>query len=559
MDRQKSNKVSVSRRSFIVGASAAAMGVAASAALGGCSPQQNSNAVESAASESDVHSAMSAVWSVEELHEPDDVKECDLCIVGAGGVGLAAAIQATQLGMNVVVVEKKGTTGGTFIGSEGLFAVGSHWQEEAGETLTLEEAKLSCLEYHHWIPNPELYDNYFKRTADTIIWLEDLGVEFDHVQSFCSSPICWHVYKGNEEQGTGIQFMKSFGEAANKLGIDIELECSGKKLIVEDGVVKGVLCERADKSVLRVNAGAVVVGTGGYANNPDMIEELNGSDPGRITASGMDGRDADGLKMMRDAGADMAQHPGTMMFYGPIMPGSTYGTQLQAATSMQPHLWVNQDGIRFTREDMFIKNFAHTGNAVFNQKRAFTVCNEALLDLYEQKGGFVDVGVYCKAGVPMSELKQQLQQQIESKNEFLFQAETIDDLATAMGVSKETLSETVEHYNQCCAAGKDDQFDKPASYLLAIEQGPYYAFEVYNGYFTTVGGIRISPRTEVVGRGGDVIPGLYAGGSDAGGLYGDTYDVSYAAGSQASWAINSGRMAAKYAAEYLGFEVDPDE
>ena len=78
---------------------------------------------------------------------------------------------------------------------------------------------------------------------------------------------------------------------------------------------------------------------------------------------------------------------------------------------------------------------------------------------------------------------------------------------------------------------------------------------MFNGYFTTVGGIKVTPKTEVLDENDQVIPGLYAGGSDAGGLYGDTYDVGIAAGSQASWAINSGRLAAKNGARYLGKDV----
>ena len=134
-------------------------------------------------------------------------------------------------------------------------------------------------------------------------------------------------------------------------------------------------------------------------------------------------------------------------------------------------------------------------------------------------------------------------------------ADAVTVTAPGLELDAEKLQETLDTYNGYCADGVDARFAKPAEYLNALEEGPFYAFEVFNGYFTTVGGIKVTPRTEVLDENDQVIPGLYAGGSDAGGLYGDTYDVGIAAGSQASWAINSGRLAAKNGACYLGKDV----
>lgn len=530
----------MSRRTFV----AASAGAAVAASVVGTGTGARAKAAE----------AKSNAWTIEDLADPTETIECDVCVLGAGGTGLAAAIEATQLGLKAVVLEKQAMVGGSFIGTEGLFAVGSHWQEEAGETFTADEVIIECLDYHHWIPNPQLYEEFFTRTADTVDWLEDLGVKFDHVQSLGDSHNCWHVYEGDGAEGTGVTFMKSFSAAADKLGIDIELECSGKKLIMDAGKIAGVLAVRGNGTVVQVNAPVVIVGTGGYANNGDIIADLNGADPSRITPSGMAGRDADGLKLMRDAGGALAAQAGTIMFYGPILPGTSYGSEIQAATSMQPHLWVNQDAERFVNENMFLKNFAYAGNAVHNQERTLTICNQAMLDRYAAEGPDVGVGVYVNIGDPMTKLADQLADALESEDSkpYIFQGDTIAELAQAAGLDPEKLQATVDTYNGYCKAGVDERFAKPAEYLHELEEGPFYAFEVFNGYFTTVGGIKVTPQTEVLNTENEVIGGLYAGGSDAGGLYGDTYDVGIAAGSQASWAINSGRLAAQNAARYLG-------
>jgi fumarate reductase flavoprotein subunit len=133
----------------------------------------------------------------------------------------------------------------------------------------------------------------------------------------------------------------------------------------------------------------------------------------------------------------------------------------------------------------------------------------------------------------------------------VYKADTLAEAAQMAGLNAQALQETVNIYNGYCSSGVDEEFDKAAEYLIPVGDGPYYLVEVADGYYTTVGGIRISPNMEVLGSEFEPIPGLYAGGSDAGGLYGDSYDVSCSPGSQASWAVNSGRLAALNASAYL--------
>lgn len=203
---------------------------------------------------------------------------------------------------------------------------------------------------------------------------------------------------------------------------------------------------------------------------------------------------------------------------------------------------------------MFLKNFAYAEHAVHNQKRAFTICNKEIIDRYTQVGG--DVGVYVVAGQPMTDLEESFPKLLDSNNDYAFQADTLTELAEAADLDADALQATVDAYNTQCANGTDTEFFKPSDYLRPLGSGPYYAFEVFNGCFCTVGGISVSPDTEVMDEDKNIIPGLFAGGCDAGGLYGDTYDVAYCPGSCASWAINSGRLAAQHAALYLGKEVD---
>ena len=157
--------------------------------------------------------------------------------------------------------------------------------------------------------------------------------------------------------------MVSFIAHAEEIGLDIRYETPAKQLIVdESGAVTGVLAVDKDGKVIQFNAKAVIIGTGGYANNDNMMKQLCEVDPAKICAAGAtSGREGDGIRMARHAGAIMAPAPGTAAWYGPILYGTTYVTPVQAATSLQPVLWINEACERFVAEDMFHRNFPFAG------------------------------------------------------------------------------------------------------------------------------------------------------------------------------------------------------
>lgn len=543
----KEEKLNVSRRGFLQGASIAAMGVAG-LSLAACSPNAassgDSGSTAQASTAASGSAGNSALWTIEELAEPSETVQADVAIVGGGGTGTAAAIQCKQLGLEPFVIDCGLDYGGSFIGTEGLFGVETHWNDEAGETLTVEEAVNACLLYHHWIPNHELYMNFFSQTSETVDWVEDLGVNFQAVVALGVSDTTWHVYARTDKSSPGHTFMEGMGHAAKELDIDAQFETSAKKLVMEDGKVAGVLAVKQDGSVLKVEAPVVILGSGGYASNTEMIYELSELENENIFSVGAEKREGDGIKMAVDAGAALAESPGTVMWCGPWIMGSGWGSDGYCA-SVQPTLWINQDAKRFVNENLWLDDFAAAGMAVRNQKRTFVVMGESDIDRFVEEGPYGPVFTFGKVGTPMAEARNQLE-----GLEAVHIGDSLDSLAQEVGLDAATLKKTVEDYNAACDAGVDSDFLKPAEYLNKIE-APYWLCEVADGYYTTCGGIKVGPNTEVLDTNGEVIPGLYAGGSDAGGLYGDSYDVCRAPGSQASWAVNSGRLAAKHAADYL--------
>ncbi|MDR2197427.1 MAG: FAD-binding protein [Coriobacteriales bacterium] len=559
----------ISRRSFLAGAGVVAAGAAASFALTGCAPSAEPGGAAGAEPSGDSPEGASGapaaegeatgkdIWAVEELGEPTTTVTADICIIGGGGTGTAAAIQAIDLGLKPVVIERLGTYGGSFIGTEGMTGFETHWTREAGSTYTVQDAVANCLKFHHWIPQHHLYDNFFGQTAETIEWLEGHGIVFHEVVALGLSPLCWHVYDKGDEASPGGYFMKTLGGEAANLGIEAYFNTVAKKLLMEGGTVTGALAVQDDGSVLKVEAPVVILACGGYSNNPDILYAISETKNENIQALGMDCRDGDGLIMAKDAGAAFAEGVGTVMWCGPVPIGAIEATWTTDAycAGVQPTLWLNEKGERFCREDLWMDEFAGAGVCVRNQYKTFDLWTEKDMVEWETQGPWGPVFTFGAVGTPLAQAREVLE-----KCDAVHIGEDLAALAREVGMDPAALQATVDRYNQFCAAAEgldgedvtaDADFGKRAKYLHPINEGPYWLVETADGYYTTVGGVKINEKTQVLGSDGTVIEGLYAGGCDAGGLYGDCYDVLWAPGSQASWAINSGRLAVKDAFEYL--------
>lgn len=550
----------MSRRSFIKNAGVVAAGATSLAAIAGCS--SNTAATTSSSSESTAPASGSATtvsssvpkgaygteadWALEEVGEATETMDADFVIVGGGGTGMAAGIEAAEAGLSVIILEKASVLGGNFQATEGMFGIETHWQKEKGETTTITEAVKKCIEYHHYIPNQKIYDRFFAQTAETVEWCEAHGCTFRDVVAY-NNYLAWHVYYYDEQaESPGAYFTKSLETATRDAGVEIVTSAPVKKILKDGDAVSGVIAVKDDGTVLKVNAPTVLIATGGYSSNTEFLHAVSPFTVNEnIQAMGMPNQEGDGIRMGAAAGAAVAEGLGTVMWCGPCAVGAGWATDAYTA-SVQPTLWVNQHGERYINEDLWIGNFAAGGIACRNQKTSYVIFTEGDLANWEQTGPYGAVFTFGIPGVAMAETRAQLE-----RLDSVHKADTIADLADSVGIDADALQKTVDNYNDMCAAGEDTEFGKAKEYLTPVEEGPFWILTVADGFYTTVGGLKINENTEVLDADGNVIPGLFCGGCDAGGLYGDSYDVSCAPGSQASWGINSGRIAAQMAAEYL--------
>ena len=202
-----------------------------------------------------------------------------------------------------------------------------------------------------------------------------------------------------------------------------------------------------------------------------------------------------------------------------------------------PFLFVNQDAERFTNENCTAKSQAYMGNVIDTQDMVFCIADQKIMENFDAN---VTPGFLANAEEAAADTVAQA-----------WKADSLNDLAEAMGIDATALAETVSTYNAYCSNGKDDDFAKDASTLVAVEEGPFWGFQMAENYFATLGGIANNRKFEVVDANSAPIPGLYVCGADGCQLYRETYTVLLPASCMAN-NINSGRFAGLNAAEYVG-------
>jgi fumarate reductase flavoprotein subunit len=490
--------------------------------------------------------------------------ETEIAIIGGGTAGLAAAVAAAEKGAKVTVIEKGSTTGGTGNMGMGPFAVESRLQRSKNVTLTREEAFKIFMEYTHWRVDAQLVSKYINKSADTLEWLEKMGVVWGGVESYVRGSYVTHhqVLPPGGRAGTPMSasaMFKCLTDTANDLGVKFLMKTAAKKLIKENGKIVGLAAEDETGEV-QVKAKAVIIATGGFGDNPDMINKYTpykwGQDLFSIRVPGMVG---EGIQMAWDAGAgaegmniEITCMAGSAPRTGKVTDSASMNASMFSPITpafMQPNLIVNLQAERFMNEAE-MGNSTFFGNAVARQKNrcAFVIFDSATAKDFE-KNGYLWPG-RMMGQFTLTNFDAEFKKVQASGNTAIFVEDNLDELAAKTGINAANLKKTVEEYNKVCENGLDEDFHKRPLYLRTVKQPPFYAGKAYPGGYGTLGGIKINHRLEVVTEDQDTIPGLYAAGVDANSIFADSY-IFILPGNTMGFALNSGRMAGENAVDYV--------
>ena len=480
----------------------------------------------------------------------------DIIVVGGGLSGLAAALTAAENGLKVIVLEKMNFIGGAGLFPEGSLGIGTRYQKENIVETTVDKVFIKAMEFHHWRCNASVVRTLLEESGKTIDWLEEHGVEIEGIRTMFPPEISlqvWHIFKGS-----GTRVIKKMSEGIRKRGGMIITKTPVKHLIKDDrGVVTGVEAENSEGKAFLVMARAVIIATGGFPSNSEMLKKYvpDVSTPGmaKLMYRGpvIDGRTGDGINLALEANASLTgmqtiagnspyldDEPAIRQFRGP-----NHIRQTRCALS-QPFLWVNKHGERFYNESLG-SIFSDVYNAMTsNGGLMWSIFDDTMRKRMVEKGPLTPFNAIVVPGDKMTALNRGIQEGIESG--FAFKADTIEALARQIRIKPERLLATIEKVNRYADQQYDPDFNRRPEHLISFDlvNGPYYALKGLRTFFLTLGGVRINSKMQALDSNEEVISGLYITGQDMGGLYDSTYDL-LAEGSASSFALSSGRIAVR--------------
>ena len=464
--------------------------------------------------------------------------KAEIVIIGGGGAGLSAALAATEKGAKVILLEKRRTAGGNSAMATGIFAAESHIQKRMKINAQSNELIKTALDYAHWAIDPKIIRAFVNKSGDTVRWLEERGVTFADVPHFLPNqiPRVFHV-----PEGRGAALIKALVNQCKELSVPALYETAAKRILInKKGVVIGVLATTKEKE-LRFSAKSVIIATGGYAGNKELLKKYYPHYTENLYLVGLP-HQGDGLLMANEIGA-ATEGLGILLLHGPYYRGP----HEVITAAMQPSaIWLNKKGERFIDETNVY--WPEAANALNRQpdKISFTLFDERLKQDFI-RAGFAK-GYRTKAWTPVTDLGKNLQ--IEAGKGGVKISDSLEEMAQWMGADPKVLKATINEYNSFCDQGYDEIFLKDRRFLLPLRTPPYYALKCYQGFLNTIGGIKINHHIEVLNHEDKAIPGLYAAGSDTGGWESETYCLSLS-GAAFGFAINSGRIAGENATEFV--------
>jgi fumarate reductase flavoprotein subunit len=453
--------------------------------------------------------------------------EAGLVILGGGGAGLSAAVQAAEKGdPGIIVVEKRDRPGGNTALAGGLFACESPVQLREKIIADRDLLFKKAMDWAHWSGvDPAILRAFINRSGDTIRWLEEKGLEFNLIRFYPEQyPLVQHNPKG-----FGARLIKVLTQDCERLGVPVMFKSRGKKILRgENGDVTGVLIDRNGREA-RIRTGRVIIATGGFGGNGDLLRKYFPYYYEGMPLSGLP-LAGDGLFLASEAGAAIADFA-TMIKEGPRLDLHTW--PLMTFERDPSTLWVNREGKRFIDES--------AGNHVFES------VNAMLRQPDRVSYALLDNDIKKRFEEKMPGLEKALHK--EAKKGRVKIADSWDSMAGWIGASPAVLNKTVEQYNLFCRQGYDESFAKERRYLLPLHNAPFYGIRGLSVLLDTIGGIRINEHMEVLDKENHPIPGLYAAGVVTSGWESEVY-CSELSASAFGFAVNSGRIAGENAAAY---------
>lgn len=453
---------------------------------------------------------------VAEGGDPND-KAYDIVVVGSGGAGLAAAIRAHDLGANVVIVEKMSVIGGnTNKASAGMNAAETKFQKLKGIVDSKELFYKETLIGGKNKNNPELLRYFVENAPEAIDWLDDNGIELSGITTTGGMSVD-RTHRPESGAAVGGFLISGLVKNINKRGIEVLLDTNVTEIITENNKVMGIKAVDDDGTIQTIKAKAVIIATGGFSANREMVEKYRPDLKGFVTTNHK-GATGSGIMILEKLGAgtvDMKEiqiHPTVEQTTSYLISESIRGGGA---------ILVSQNGERFVNElDTRDKVSAEIIN--LPQHYAYILFDQKVRDENKSVEEYIS-------------------------HDLVIQASSINELAQKLSINVDSLTKTIERYNQFVSNQHDDDFGRTTGMRHPINTAPFYAIKIAPGVHHTMGGVTINTQTQVLDVEHHVIKGVFAAGEVVGGVHG----ANRIGGNAVADIIIFGMQAGKIATDYI--------
>ena len=415
--------------------------------------------------------------------------DTDIVIIGAGGAGMTAAINATQAGKDVILLEMMPYAGGnTTKATGGMNAAETHYQKEQGIEDSVEQFVEDTMKGGHDINDRDLVTIMAENSAEGIDWLDSIGAPLPKI-SFSGGATNQRIHAPEDGSGVGAYLVTALLKKIDELGIKVMYNTKATDLLSLEGTVNGVMAE-SDEAYYTIHSKAVILATGGFGNNQEMIVNYRSDLEGTVTTSAP-GIMGDGIVMAETVGAGLVDidqiqlHPTVEQKTSMLITESVRGDGA---------ILVNQDGKRFT-DELLTRDVVSAAELAQPGSYAYIIFDQKLRE------GLKATEKYISTGITV-------------------QGDTIEDLAAAIDVDPATLADTLANWNKYVADKNDPDFGRTTGMENDLSTPPYYAIKIAPGIHHTMGGVHIDTAAHVIDTNGKVIPGLFAAGEVVGGVHG---------------------------------------
>ncbi len=487
--------------------------------------------------------------------------EADVIVVGAGASGVSAAIAAADEGAKVIIIEKTGVIGGASNLSWAGKFYNSSVAVENGVEVDAEEEIAHWIENNHWRVDAAAIRQYVVKSGETYDWLAEKGYTTQFL-NYMGEQL--HVLPPYETRQPTLREM--LADSVEAGGGQVITETTAKELITnEAGEVVGVIAKKSDGTTLEITGRSVIMATGGYAANAEMVKEHFGFEG---VNGGLGQNVGEGLIMSWEVGAKVPDNFGGQMLHQTLARATndlkkqfdSFEASYPLMLTYLPNFMnVGTSGARFRDEAYTLTAVAAANTSAFHGPYHYVIVSQSQIEALMEAGMngvkapklpgmppefYADFAEKFTLDHPWVNAGQVFDAMVEKGHGF--KGNTIEELAENAGMDVAVFTETFNQYEEAVKTGVDSEFGKASEYLIPMGEGPYYAIIAEVNNLGSVGGLLVNTKFQVLNQQRVPIKGLYAVGLESEGvLFNDTYVGN---GVGIGYAFTSGRLGGAYAA-----------